>query len=610
MSLIILSNDYETETNKVQTAYNWRNYMTNSINIKKNSEIAVVSAKIVKNNQIIVPKDFQFYCYWGRGYDGDTLANQKSVRALIRTDQNLNDDNVNYNTLAQSLTQALKYGFVYPNLHEESKVEVAYNASKLFTGFKYYIIDKETDTDQSGSLDDLMWEHLYNRSHTRDGKTYGDMEFNDANKRITAGVDSIFNVMQYDARPMSLKSDESSGGGECHFNIKNVSVDWCVGLKAPDQRGGLKHPRNNEGDYGFSGFSAALRFPSSNLYNMLKLNNFDFVAYCQVVGGKNTLFMATLIDKTYYPVDYFSDNANVSKTQVEITDQKILKFITQGEEVRVAITDKDGLNDKMLVDQTLNSKNTHNFKAITLTTCALVPFVGLYTKDDYVVIDQLNGAKIEYEDADNGFQPREEDEEAGLFANPFGCWATRAISNNNSQNFTAIERQYGFQNRNESFTRKLDFYGNYDGAFIFSSSDKSLHSARGMATLGFENPITKDWTQSGNQQWLIESSVKPETGNKNSLFVRINNLTTRSFNAGLHSESKIIYALPRFGNDSNGQDVGALFFEPGEKTYIELGNTNDINISSLDVSIVNENETLAYDLTGKSVIVVHIRQVK
>ena len=611
MSLIILSNDYERQNNKVQTAYKWRNYMTNTINIKKNSEIAVVSAKIVKNNQIIVPKDFQFYCYWGPGYDADTLGNLKAVRALIRTNQNLDDDNLNYNTLADSLTQALKFGFVYPNLHEHTKVEVVYNASRGFTGYKFDIKDRQTTTDQSGGLDSEDFEHLYSYTWTKDNRTYGDIEFQDSDKKIIAGINSIYNVIQYDHRPMSLKTNNTSKGGECHFNITGTTTDWIIGLKAPDQRGGLKGSfNNNHSYYGFRNFSSTLFPPNPVNSSILKMNNFDFAVYCQIVNSKKTLFMATLIDDTYYPVDYFSANTNISKTQLIISDQKLIKFITTGEEVRVIITDKDGANDKILVDQSISAVNGHNFKAIGMTTSCLVPFVALYKKDDFITIDKINGAKINYTNGDNGFVSRDKDEEAGILANPFGCWSTRQIASNNSQNFSALELQYGFQNRADSYTRKTNFYGNYNPAFIFSSSDRTLHSARGMTTLGFENPITQDWTQTLDEKWSITSSVKPETGNKNSLFVRMDNLTTRSFNAGLHRESKIIYALPRFGNDSNGQDVGALFFEPGEKTYVELGNTNDINLSSLDISIVNENETLAYDLTGKSVIVVHVRQVK
>ena len=608
MSLIILSNDYDTENNKIDKAYNWRNYMTNTINIKKNSEVAVVSAKIVKNNQIIIPKDFQFYCYWGPGYDTDTFANEKSVRALIRTDQDLNADNVNYNTLADSLTSALKYGFVYPNLHELSKVSVAYNVSKLFTGYTYDIIDKETTTNQVSELSNDDFEHLYSDIYTSNNITYGNIEFDNDTDRIIAKENSIYNVIQYDRKPMSLKSNNTSGGGEVWFNIENITNNGIIGLKTPDQRGGLKVPY--AASHYTGQFTNILLPPTPTIFMMLRLNNFDFAVYIEVVNANKMLSMVTLIDGVYYPVDYFTQNDAIGNTQVIITDQKQIKFICQGEEVRVAITNNDGTIDTMLVDETINNENQYNFKGIGMVTSCLVPFIALERNNDYVTIDKINGATIQYNNNKNGFQAGPEQQTEGLFADPFGCWSTRAISNNNSQNFSALELQYGFHIRTNTYTRNLNFYGSYSPAFIFSSSDSSLHSARGMSTLGFEDPVVKDWTQSLTNKWSIASSVKPETGNKNSLFIRMDNLTTRSYNAGLHSESKIIYALPRFGNDSNGQDVGALFFEPGEKTYIELGNTNEINLSSLDISIVNENETLAYDLTGKSVIVIHIRQVK
>ena len=48
-------------------------------------------------------------------------------------------------------------------------------------------------------------------------------------------------------------------------------------------------------------------------------------------------------------------------------------------------------------------------------------------------------------------------------------------------------------------------------------------------------------------------------------------------------------------------------FEATEKTYIDLNNAEDILANDFDLSIVQEDETLA-DLTGKSIIVLYFRQ--
>ena len=54
--------------------------------------------------------------------------------------------------------------------------------------------------------------------------------------------------------------------------------------------------------------------------------------------------------------------------------------------------------------------------------------------------------------------------------------------------------------------------------------------------------------------------------------------------------------------------MGALFFESPERVYIKLNNPNTIQAQSFNLDIVNEDETLARDLLGKSVIILHFRE--
>ena len=71
--------------------------------------------------------------------------------------------------------------------------------------------------------------------------------------------------------------------------------------------------------------------------------------------------------------------------------------------------------------------------------------------------------------------------------------------------------------------------------------------------------------------------------------------------------SQILYALPRF--DNGGNEVGTgLFFEPHERIYVKLNNTTELVVTDLSVDVVNENETLARGLVGKTVVTFHIRK--
>ena len=93
-----------------------------------------------------------------------------------------------------------------------------------------------------------------------------------------------------------------------------------------------------------------------------------------------------------------------------------------------------------------------------------------------------------------------------------------------------------------------------------------------------------------------------------SSFIRLPGLTHKSFNGAQAGLSKIIYQLPQFSND--GREYGALYFEPGEKTYIKLNNPNPLLLNSLQVQIVDPFEKETASLTGDTQVVFHIRKRK
>jgi len=103
----------------------------------------------------------------------------------------------------------------------------------------------------------------------------------------------------------------------------------------------------------------------------------------------------------------------------------------------------------------------------------------------------------------------------------------------------------------------------------------------------------------------ILSAQTPSSGSNVSLFVRLNNFTQLSTNARMGTRSKIVGHLPRF--DNSGAESGALYFEPNEKTYIDLNNPNELVLNSFDVDLCYDNERLAAGLSGKTVIIFHIR---
>ena len=133
------------------------------------------------------------------------------------------------------------------------------------------------------------------------------------------------------------------------------------------------------------------------------------------------------------------------------------------------------------------------------------------------------------------------------------------------------------------------------------------------STLGFEQqPLLAPSTngvQDGTKasKFTYTSDTAPELLSTASLFVRLDNFTQNSTNAGVGRPSKILYHLPRF--DTSNRDLGqGLFYQPPEMVYVKLNNSDTLYVNSFDISISNDNEQLATDLVGKTIVVLHFRK--
>tara|TARA_R110000782_G_scaffold35190_3_gene84208 strand:- start:1398 stop:3413 length:2016 start_codon:yes stop_codon:yes gene_type:complete len=129
--------------------------------------------------------------------------------------------------------------------------------------------------------------------------------------------------------------------------------------------------------------------------------------------------------------------------------------------------------------------------------------------------------------------------------------------------------------------------GFVDRAFIISNNTDGYVTGNDTLTVIF--------TSTGQLQ-------KTATGS----FIRIPNLTHRTFNGAQSGISKIIYQLPQFAND--GRQFGALYFEASEKTYVKLHNTAPMILNMLQVQIVDAQERELNSLTGDTQVVFHVRK--
>jgi len=103
----------------------------------------------------------------------------------------------------------------------------------------------------------------------------------------------------------------------------------------------------------------------------------------------------------------------------------------------------------------------------------------------------------------------------------------------------------------------------------------------------------------------LASGVIPSGVSTKSLFIRIDNLTQETINAGNGNMSRIISHLPI---TDNLEDAGYNFYEPNSLTYLDLKNAEPLKLNFLDASVVYADEHICRSLVGSSVIVLHIRE--
>lgn len=127
--------------------------------------------------------------------------------------------------------------------------------------------------------------------------------------------------------------------------------------------------------------------------------------------------------------------------------------------------------------------------------------------------------------------------------------------------------------------------------------------------LGFENTPVVDFFSFGagadDLNYIVTSVTEPRLISSRSIFVRIHNFTQESMNAFQGNVSKIIAHLPRF----DGTNVsGPLYLEPRNMVYLDLNNTEELNINSFDLSLCYSDESYATSLTGTTILCLHVRQ--
>lgn len=618
MSLIVTSNialEDRPETSEAFKPYSYQNRLLNTFKIPPNSEIALQSAKINKNGLFVLDRSNSgFAHYFGVPQDDNldesttqpfpaVIGAGEAFRAGGKTELNVDD-------MADEINKGINRATFHPSLitgNTTTGIAVVpkYSAGLAFEGFKFTCTQQTAKTTRNAA--DITW---------TDVSKNNEYNFTQAGGTVTSTDANGFYVQNREY-PIS----QNNGSATFDFSDANTGA-WMVGLsRINTQRENALGGWDYLPDYFNDGVSQALKqgvfkkgqFTYADIAVVRQSNNLRIYqsGARTAAGSGDGIYMNEV---TYYG----AHNSNFSELyELEDNDDNYEKvnFVLENEELKIYLVDDEGTY-VLLADFTtlraagavknecLNPTNAAKWalypvcaasggpggKEITLDSIEHYTNYPTYSVPAYINYDwwaysQFNNLtrwckELEMRDWNNFNRTT-----TGTLGN--GLLTPKNVQGNGMDDY-----------ENTLITVKSNVYG--------EDITANCNTAN---TLGFVGmPVSQPTTDSGNTEIIIESSSVPKLISNVSLFIRLNNFTQNSVNARQGTNSKIVAHLPRF--DNSGNETGGLYFEPHEKTYLKLNNTDEILVNSFDIDFVYDNETLCSALTGKTIVCFHIRDAK
>tara|TARA_Y100001937_G_scaffold38384_1_gene54583 strand:- start:4646 stop:6550 length:1905 start_codon:yes stop_codon:yes gene_type:complete len=633
MSLVVTSNigtEDDPAFSNVFKPFSYQNRLLNTMRIPPMSEIALQSAKINKNGLFILDRTNSGFChYFGTPIEdlhNDSIENSTTqpFRAVIGAGEAFRagdkKNEVNIDDMANEIKNGLDEAAFHPSLITgEDTTSVAvdplYDATTAsFKGFKFVTTQQVAKTTRNAA----------------------DIEFTDISKNESYNfTQAAGKVTSSDVRGFYVQNREypiSQNAGTCTFNFSNaqtgVNPNWMVGLsrisreRAAGDAGDfdylpnyfddtptsalLKNPIHPRGQYVYADicvmrFGNELRVYQSGARTAAGIGDGIYMNEVTYYGAHNANFNAV------YDIDTNADD--YKKVKFTLTNEEIKIELIAGDGGTVLLCDYTTLRAAGAVkNQCLNPVNAAKWAMYPVCSAArrganphVAQEIELESIDHYTNYPEFDFTK--YHNYDWWGWSQEYNET--IFC--------KKLEMRDWNNFSRTTTNHGVAANGLLAPKRVNASGGMDGykSLIITAKSAaygtSTNECNTQFTLGFVgDPVSRPTVT--NIASTNESSTVPQLVSNISLFIRLNNFTQNSVNARQGTNSKIIAHLPRF--DNSGNETGGLYFEPHEKTYLALNNTDELLINSFDVDIVYDNETLCTALSGKTIVCFHIRPQK
>jgi hypothetical protein len=626
MSLVVCSNEFNVSSNSgIFNPADFKNYLDNPLELPPKSQVAVQSVKLNKLGSIILNRFQRFGVYFGETIDENTnrdIISSIPIDTFLKTTDNVNEEEVNYQELRKKIEDALNFGLVHPDI--SATVTLNYNASySAVNNMSYKFTQKAAASSLNVRTDN--WNKI--------DPIRGDITYNDSTKIITANSTSAYNTINNFDNPISLRH------GVLEFLVPTAGSNFNVGLRRADQpTATINEPAGSNQDIIFQQNPIAANNGIKYDYDFRLSGTTQFYDYIVSVQSgtpdlpdkrlfiKQLAYDRTVGEYVYNNVIYWGNAksiSNASQKPIDWTNASgpgnlaydRIKFSMKNEYIEVEIGNASGYEQLTFHPDDYGGsgytpKNYNLMKPIDDTTRLLYPQVYIGAEGSQITWNQYSGRtnSSQYDLNKRYIEQGLESRLSRMATN----WHFLSVLDD-----TPVDRpinKLGTHSKLHGYDVSLllgpdDDYNENNPIGQTDITD----SYNANEIIGFPNAFTIDppynaSTDSGQEVSFTYDSESIPTGKSiNSAFIRIKNLNLSTINAGLNRRSKIIYHIPRFDNSNNEVGEG-LYFESPEKTYIDLNNSSPLTLSELNLDIVTQDETRVQDLTGRTIIVLHFRE--
>ena len=643
MSLLITSSSQPGNTNNIGIAkpYQFRNNLRNPLIIKKDSEIAVESVKIEKQDVIDYENPVKTNFWFGERLVGSATnaSYLESISYHIPTENDINEGLAPTDFAEAFQEEILKPAYsLHPEIDSQNiECNVVFDSNK-FDGFQFKIPQIGADPTSVVPPSDTFLQEVHGAA-IYDGTTIGATS-DDTHVQLQPEVSQ--------GGPLSLHN------GSLTFSNILVNDTFVCGLARPF----IKSRTDQEAVTNFTNFNApfGLGDLDQDFYDYAVevtdaggIRAFHAVPYEFFDGSEDVpepvnnppiLAMREIVyyqkNNEKFAANNVDNSAFATGTPIPSASLGDITFEATGEKMKISVS------GKTLVEVvTVNASTKGQIpKPIGQTCWKMYPTISFGAASDECDITNYGcrtSSTIHNNRPQNNWVTRclldvslDGDHEADIlhmtsrnvterWRNAFN-WPTVVDTKDCYQPYVgllsdpalpvrgATLRDYkGLQNNNIKDYENIFIMGSSDRYMPQDSSNWQPNSGR---QLGFQhlaiNPDSGITHVGGYHGASFASPNRPLTTSTQSTFIRVPTLTHETYNFGTGNPSKILFQLPKF--DNAGNESGALYYQNSDKFFVDLNNTTDIRVTDLDVHFVRKNEKFATDLTGSSEVVFVIRE--